>query len=184
MKRLVFIFFAALFMLSCENNKQQTASDTDSHAHKQGEDEGDGIHYGLKKIDANGIVNADDIIKKLENKENLEDVLIEEGVSVKAVKAKIEGTITEMCKMSGCWFSFKTANNIDITVNMREHKSTPQDWSGKTVIVEGAAYIETVSIEELRFKAKEEGADRDAISKIKEPQINYYFLADGAMLKK
>lgn len=184
MKRLISIFFSALFMLSCENNKQQTASDTDSHAHKQGEDEVDGIHYGLKKIVADGVVNADDIIKKLENKENLEDVLIEKEVSVKAVKAKIEGTITEMCKMSGCWFSFKTANNIDIMVNMRGHKNTPQDWLGKTVIVEGAAYCETLSIEELKFKAKEEGADRDLISKIKSPQINYYFLADGAILKK
>ena len=89
MKRLLFIFFAALFMLSCDNNKQHNTSDSDSHAHNQGEDEGDGIHYGLKKIDADGIVNADEVIKKLENKENLEDVLIEEGVSVKAVKAKI-----------------------------------------------------------------------------------------------
>lgn len=166
-----------------ENHEGHDHHDHEHH-HSDSEEKGDGIHYGLKAIDAEGAVSVSEILTKLEKGENLEEIVIEEDYKVEGLKGKIEGTIVEMCQMSGCWFTFETEDNKIITVTMKEHKPTPKQWAGKSVIVEGAAYKEIISIEELRRQAKDEGASRDEISKIKEPQTNYHFIADGAILKK
>jgi hypothetical protein len=194
MKQLTFLILLSFATLSCngsaektdDNKKDEHAGHDHNHDHKHSvaEDKGDGIHYGLKKITADGAVQSADIIAKLEKGDKLEEITLEEDVKVKGLKSKVEGTIVEMCKMSGCWFTFKTAEGKILHVQMREHKPTPKEWAGKTVIVEGEAYKEVKSIEELRHAAKADGLSREEIAKINSPETSYNFIAEGAIQKK
>ena len=138
--------------------------------------------YGLKEINAEGAISVDSVLILLNNEKNLTEQEIEDGIKVKGIKTKIEGKIVDMCQMSGCWFTFVNKNGQIFQVNMREHKETPKEWAGKTVVAEGIAYAEEISVEELRHEAKKEGATQEEISKIK-PHSNYYLLADGAIEK-
>lgn len=176
MKSLVLL--SLVILLGACASPQKNNNDDQLDAKKPGK------FYGLKEINADNAISSDSIITILDENKKLLEFEIEPGVKVKGVKTKIEGRIVDMCKMSGCWFNFKNKDGKIITINMREHKETPKEWSGKIVAAEGIAYSETISIEELRHAAKAEGASRDDISKIKSPQINYYLLADGAIEKK
>jgi hypothetical protein len=192
MFRFSIILFAFLAFAACNNNasteekKDEHAGHDHKHGHEHGatEEKGDGIHYGLTKITADGAIICDEVIGKLTKKEGLQDISLKGGAKVKGMHSKVEGTIVEMCQMSGCWFTFETKDGKKMFVDMKEHKSTPKQWAGKTVIVEGDAYVQTISIEELRHRAKENGSSRDELSKIKEPETEYKFIADGAILKK
>ena len=200
MKQLTFLILLSFAILSCNGSAEKTADNKkDEHAghdhnhdhghdhdhkHSDAEDKGDGIHYGLKKITADGAVQSADIIAKLEKGDKLEEITLEDDVKVKGLKSKVEGTIVEICKMSGCWFTFKTAEGKILHVQMREHKPTPKEWAGKTVIVEGEAYKVVKSIEELRHAANADGMSREEIAKIKSAETSYNFIAEGAIQKK
>jgi len=201
MFRIPILLFAFLAFAACNNNgsteekKDEHAGHDHEHDHEHGhdhehhkhgtsEEKSDGIHYGLSKITAEGAVASDELVAKLVKKEGLQDITLEGGAKAKGLHSKVEGTIVEMCQMSGCWFTFTTKDGKTLFVDMKEHKPTPKEWAGKTVVVEGDAYSQTVSIEELRHNAKENGASRDELSKIKEPEMQYKFVAEGAILKK
>jgi hypothetical protein len=178
MKRFIIIFLSLGILSGCNNSNNNSEQSEKSEVVQEEK------FYGLKKISPEGAINSDSVLSLLDKNEGLQEIDLGEGIKTKGIKTKIEGSIVEMCQMSGCWFTFKTADGKEITISMREHKETPKEWAGKTVVAEGAAYIETIGIEELRHKAKEEGASRDEISRIKDPKVNYHFIADGATLKK
>jgi hypothetical protein len=174
--RSIVLFSLVLLFAACTGSQKNNLEDNK-------ETQNSGKFYGLKEINADAAISADSLIAILNEDKNLNEFEIEPGVKVKGIRTKIEGKIIDMCKMSGCWFNFKTKDDKIITINMRDHKETPKTWSGKIVAAEGIAYAETISIEELRHNAKAEGASRDDLSKIKSPQVNYYLLADGAIEK-
>jgi len=170
------LFLLLILLTACANKKTENSEES-----KKIETE---TYYGLKKINQDNLSSLSEILMRLEKKENLTELNLEEGIKVKGLECKISGTIVDMCQMSGCWFTFKTEEGKELFVQMKEHKPTSKDWSGKTIVVEGIAYTEELSIAELRLKAKEEGASRDELSKITKPQTKYNFLAEGAVLKK
>jgi hypothetical protein len=176
MSKLLLLCFCGLILASCAaDQKKSTAVESENKNDKK--------HYGLKEINADNAISADSLVLFLGQNKNLNEFEIEAGLKVQGIRTKIEGKIIDMCQMSGCWFNFETKSGDIITINMREHKETPKEWSGKTVVAEGIAYSELISIEELRRTAEAEGASRDELSKIKSPQTNYYLLADGAIEK-
>ena len=59
----------------------------------------------------------------------------------------------------------------------------PKDIVGKTVIMEGVAYRETTSVEELRHYAEDEGKSKEEIEKITEPQVELKFMASGVLIQ-
>ena len=59
----------------------------------------------------------------------------------------------------------------------------PTDTDGGEAIVEGKAYLEEVSVDELRHMAKDRGKSEEEIAAITEPQRELRFMADGVLLK-
>jgi hypothetical protein len=173
MKTIILLVFIA-FISACSNK----VNDTQPREQEKTES-----FFGVKKITQEGAISLTEVLSKLEKKEGLEEITLDEGIKVKGLRCKTSGKITDMCQMSGCWFIFKTEDNKELFVQMKDHKPTPKEWSGKTVVVEGLTYLEEIGIEELRLKAKEEGASRDELSKIIKSEIKYNFIADGAILK-
>ena len=60
----------------------------------------------------------------------------------------------------------------------------PLDASGKEVIVKGKAYVNKVSVADLKHYAEDAGKSEEEIAEITEPKIEYAFEANGVLIKK
>ena len=55
--------------------------------------------------------------------------------------------------------------------------------SGKTAIIEGDLFLDTISVEMLRHFAEDAGKTEKEIALINEPSYNLNFMADGVIIK-
>ena len=55
---------------------------------------------------------------------------------------------------------------------------------GKTAIVQGNLFVDTISVRMLQHYAKDAGKSKEAIAKITEPELGLSFTADGVIIKK
>ena len=60
----------------------------------------------------------------------------------------------------------------------------PLDLAGSEVIVEGIAYREITTVDELKHYAEDEGLSAEEIAKITEPAEELKFMADGVIILK
>jgi hypothetical protein len=60
----------------------------------------------------------------------------------------------------------------------------PLNADNSEAIVNGIAFIEVVSVDELRHYAKDGGKSAAEIKKITKPEITYAFTATGVLIKK
>ena len=98
------------------------------------------------------------------------------------LKAKVEG----VCQVKGCWMnlvSTQGTSNESIFVKFKDYGFfMPLDLAGSEVIVDGIAYKEVTSVEELRHYAEDEGQTPEEIAKITEPVQELKFMADGVII--
>ena len=59
----------------------------------------------------------------------------------------------------------------------------PKDAGGKTAIMQGKAYLDTLSVKELRHYAEDGGKTEAEIAAITEPKVEYTFMASGVLIK-
>lgn len=60
----------------------------------------------------------------------------------------------------------------------------PLNADNSEAIVNGVAYIDVVTVDELKHYAKDAGKSQAEINKIKKPEITYAFRATGVLIKK
>ncbi len=98
------------------------------------------------------------------------------------LKAKVEG----VCQVKGCWMNL-VDNSVEesVFVKFKDYGFfIPLDLAGSNVIVDGIAYREVTSVDELRHYAEDEGKSAEEISKITEPEEELKFMADGVIILK
>jgi hypothetical protein len=59
----------------------------------------------------------------------------------------------------------------------------PKDAAGKEVVIEGVAYRELTTVDDLRHYAKDAGQSEEEIAKITEPKEEIRFMAKGVLIK-
>jgi len=100
------------------------------------------------------------------------------------LKAKVEG----VCQVKGCWMNLVPTDGStaeSIFVKFKDYAFfMPLDLAGQNVIVEGKAYKEVTSVDELRHYAEDEGKSAEEIAKITEPAEELKFMADGVIILK
>ena len=128
-------------------------------------------YHGLR-IDERGAVPAKKINKKMKKTGGLDPV-------------KVEGTVEAVCQMKGCWMNMKLANGEDMRIRFKDYGFfVPKDASGKTAVIEGAAYYTTTSVEDLRHYAEDAGmSEEEAERTITEPKKSIEFEATGVIIK-
>ncbi len=114
----------------------------------------------------------DAMLAKLEGGESLDNV-------------QVEGKVREVCKKKGCWMTiYSDASSSEMMVKFKDYGFfVPKDISGKSVVMEGKAYKETTSVEELRHYAEDAGKSDEEVAKITEPKVELKFLATGVIVK-
>ena len=136
--------------------------------------EENGMTFYGEKISADGAITYDELLTKLASSDSLTNV-------------KVTGKIDGVCQAKGCWMNIVSTTNDGAESMFVKFKDygffMPLDASGSTAIMEGKAYKEETSVEELRHYAEDEGKSAEEIAAITEPVTELKFMAHGVILK-
>jgi hypothetical protein len=95
-----------------------------------------------------------------------------------------EGKIQSVCQKKGCWMRLDKGNGENMMVTFKDYGFfMPKDCAGKTAVMKGIAYYDTISIDMLKHYAEDAGKPQSEIDKISQPEIAVSFEASGVILK-
>ncbi len=95
----------------------------------------------------------------------------------------IAGTVDAVCQAKGCWMTMKTEDGTEITIKFKDYAYfMPKDCAGKKFMCHGKLFTKITSVAELKHLATDAGKSKKEIKKIKSPQKELRFEADGVML--
>lgn len=96
---------------------------------------------------------------------------------------KFKATVVDVCKMKGCWMNLDLKNDKQVMVRFKNYGFfVPKDIEGKDVIVEGKAFIDILSVDELKHYAFDAGKSKEEIDKIQKEKRIYSFEATGVVI--
>ncbi len=97
---------------------------------------------------------------------------------------KFASKINEVCTSKGCWMKLSLAEGEEAMVRFKDYGFfMPLDSKGNEVIVEGKAFVNETSVDELRHYAEDAGKAKEEIEKIIESKTEFTFLAHGVLMK-
>jgi len=160
MKKFQFVFFllpGIAFWLSCKTTPIAV---------------GDTFGAGVSKPETS--VAFAEVVKQLDTNDSLNVVM----------KAKVG----EVCQVKGCWMNLVdpvASSDEALFVKFKDYAFfVPKDIAGREVLVEGVAYKEETSMDELRHYAEDAGKSAEEIAAITEPVQEKKFMATGVVLLK
>jgi HJR/Mrr/RecB family endonuclease len=100
-----------------------------------------------------------------------------------SARMKLAANIDACCQAKGCWMKMNMENGEQLMVRFKDYGFfVPIDSEGKTAIIEGEAFLDTVSVEELQHFAADAGKSEAEINAITEPEYTLAFTADGVLI--
>jgi hypothetical protein len=166
MKKIQIIPFLMILFLSFNTNAQVSSK-------KKSIDIKDYALFG-EKFSSTKVYSNKQMLKKYES--------LKKGDTI---KAQFRSDIKEVCKKKGCWMSMDLADSKESFVRFKDYGFfVPLNADKQNAIVNGIAYIDVVSVDELRHYAKDGGKSQEEINEITKPKITYAFQATGVLIKK
>ncbi len=102
-----------------------------------------------------------------------------------SVRMKLAADIDACCQAKGCWMQLNMENGEQLMVRFKDYGFfVPKDAAGKTAIIEGEAFLDTVTVDELRHYAADAGKSETEINAITEPEYTLAFTADGVLIEE
>jgi hypothetical protein len=165
MKKLFSILCTAVLLSNCGGEKTETLQENVAVNKTPGQS-----FFG-DTITGENAVQLSELEKKFEGKDSL--------------PIKLTGKIMDVCQKKGCWMEMDLGNNKSIRVTFKDYAFfVPKDAAGKTAIIDGYAYTDTISVAMQKHYAEDEGKSKAEIEAIKEPQIETTFEARGVIIQK
>ena len=121
------------------------------------------------------------------NDENVEDksTMVAKYGKMKigdTVDVKFTSTVNSVCQSKGCWMRLDMGDKESF-VKFKDYAFfMPKDIAGQEVIVEGKAFVEETSVEDLKHFAKDAGKSQVEIDAITEPELTYSFISSGVLI--
>jgi hypothetical protein len=162
MLKSLFSGFCAVVLLS--GCAQKTSSSANANVPK------DGKHFGTL-VTADKAVAYDKMLDKMGNKDS--------------VSMKVVGKVKEVCQKKGCWMTLVSdkPGYPETRVTFKDYAFfMPKDLSGKRVVVDGFARVETTSVEMLRHFAEDAKKSPAEIAAITQPKREVSFEAAGVLI--
>lgn len=101
-----------------------------------------------------------------------------------SAQVKLVGQITDVCQAKGCWMKVQTADGQQMRVRFKDYAFfVPKDAKGKTVVVDGWAHREEISVADQQHYAKDAGKSDKEVAAITKPEQQLTFMADGVLIK-
>ena len=112
----------------------------------------------------------------------VEEMLIQLGNGTE-MPAKVKGKVVDVCQKKGCWMELDKGDGSTIRVTFKDYGFfVPKDIQGREVVISGVAYVDTISVDDLRHYAEDAGKTKDEINAITEPETDVAFEADGVIV--
>ncbi|WP_299162181.1 DUF4920 domain-containing protein [uncultured Tenacibaculum sp.] len=164
MKKILFIgLFLSLSFIGCKTEEKEKKEEVKEVAF---------VSFG-KEISAKDAISKDEMAKKFEGM-NVGDTL----------DVKFTSKIGEVCQKKGCWIKVPLDGDKTSFVKFKDYAFfMPMNSAESKVILNGKAFKNEVSVEELQHYAKDAGKSEEEIAKIIKPKVTYSFLADGVLLE-
>jgi hypothetical protein len=111
-------------------------------------------------------------------------------ISFHGQDVRVAGTVIEVCQMEGCWLALENPPGNPVRVHVpRDDRddylwTIPTDLGRLHAIVEGTAYADTLTVEELREYAVEAGRSPEQVQEIAEPTIAAHVVARGMLVEQ
>jgi Domain of unknown function (DUF4920) len=123
----------------------------------------------------------------LKNPVPVQTILTRLHDSDKVENVQVTGKVSGVCQAKGCWMTLvaKEAGQPPLFVKFKDYGFfMPKDLSGGEVVMEGDAFKEITSVEELKHYAQDEGKPKNEIDAITQPKAEYKFMAKGVVIVK
>lgn len=158
MKNLFFLLLGLVILASCQqSNSEETTSNAE-------------LEYFGEEIDQEGAIASSEFFE-----------YFTEGDSI---EMKMTGEIKEVCKKKGCWMSMPIGEDDEIFVRFKDYGFfVPLNADGRIATIEGWAYKEVMTVEELKHYAFDAGESEEEIAAITEPEVSYTFMANGVIIE-
>lgn len=126
------------------------------------------------KIVADDALNATEMLEKYKS--------LKPGDTI---DVKFTSNIKEVCKKKGCWMSVALADNKETFVKFKDYAFfVPKNADNMNVVMNGKAFMDSISVSDLRHYAKDGGKTEAEIAQITAPEVKYSFQADGVLIQK
>ena len=124
-----------------------------------------------EKIKLDGAIEGASFLKQIDGKDSL--------------LVKISAPIVNVCQKKGCWMNVDLGDGKQMMVRFKDYGFfVPLDAGGRTVVMEGVAFREVLSVDMLRHYAEDGGKSKEEIEKITEPETRLSFEASGVLVYK
>lgn len=134
--------------------------------------EGDSFGAGVANPDA--AVSYAEVVSQLDTKDS--------------IMVTLKGKVMDVCQAKGCWMNIvDPASGTEETmfVQFKDYGFfMPKDIAGREVVMQGKAYTQSTSVDELRHYAEDAGKSEEEIATITEPVTEKKFMADGVIVLK
>ncbi len=98
----------------------------------------------------------------------------------KKIDTKLKAKVIDVCPKKGCWMNLYIDDSTTAFVKMKDYGFfVPLDIAGKEIVIDGVAYIEETSVEELRHYAEDAKKSKEEIAAITEPEQSIRITAKG-----
>ena len=162
-----FCAVALLVFGACKNEKVEKTSEKEGTEIAMNFDS-----YGDKINDENAMT-SDEMLAKFNN--------MKVGDTI---NAKFASKINEVCSKKGCWMKLPVGEE-ETMVRFKDYGFfMPLDAKDREVILEGKAFVQETSVEELQHYAEDAGKTKEEIALITESKREFAFEANGVLLKK
>ncbi len=155
--------FACLLLFACNPSSTSTAQDGDATETEK--------HFG-EKINSDGAIPYAQLVSQMGDSDSLQ--------------VKVVGKVEEVCQKKGCWMTIvnpEEAEGEKLFVKFKDYGFfMPLDLSGQEVVMDGYAFREVTSVDELRHYAEDAKEPQEVIDAITEPKVELKFLASGVMI--
>ncbi len=134
----------------------------------------DGNSFGAGVSNQDNPASFADVVNQLNTQDSVSVVM----------KAKVD----EVCQAKGCWMNLvdnQATTDAKLFVKFKDYAFfVPKDIIGREVLIEGIAYTEQTSVDELRHYAEDAKKSAEEIAAITEPVKEKKFMATGVVLVK
>lgn len=168
MKKLLILFAMVGMVLSC--------ADKEKKAEEKTEEKVEGVTYASfgDKITDDGVISKEEMAKKFETMKDGDTITV-----------KFASNINSVCKKKGCWMKLDLPNDKESMVRFKDYGFfVPLNADNKEAIVEGKAFVTTISVDQLKHYAEDGGKSEEEIAKITEPKVTYAFEATGVLIEE
>ena len=101
------------------------------------------------------------------------------------IAVQFQSNIKSVCKKKGCWMKMELEGEDSSFVRFKDYGFfVPLNADHSLAIINGKAFVDVISVEELKHYAKDGGKSALEIAKITKPETTFAFTANGVYIKK